>query len=162
MEHPGEVIRLWRNRKKWTQRTLARLAKVDVNTVSRLERGGDCRSRVFQAICKALGCTPNDVYAELAGVQRVDARPLPEYCEDSNPEHVALHKMLSMILHSDQEAWKVGITQNLKAMSLAARANLPTELEYFLFSPNADPLPGDKMRFYNDAVNEKRTKRRRN
>lgn len=162
MEHPGEVIRLWRNRKKWTQRTLARLAKVDVNTVSRLERGGDCRWRVFQAICKALGCTPNDVYAELAGVQRVDARPLPEYCEDSNPEHVALHKMLSMILHSDQEAWKVGITQNLKAMSLAARANLPTELEYFLFSPNADPLPGDKMRFYNDSVNEKRTKRRRN
>jgi transcriptional regulator with XRE-family HTH domain len=162
MEHPGEATKLRRKRKKFTIRKLAEVSKLDPNTISRFERGGDFKFRVFAAVCKALGCTPNDVYAELAGVQRVDARPLPEYCEDSNPEHVALHKMLSMILHSDQEAWKVGITQNLKAMSLAARANLPTELEYFLFSPNADPLPGDKMRFYNDSVNEKRTKRRRN
>lgn len=162
MVHPGEVTRIRRKARKLNLRTLAKMSGIDAGTISRFERGGDFKYRVFQAICKALGCTPNDVYAELAGVQRVDARPLPEYCEDSNPEHVALHKMLSMILHSDQEAWKVGITQNLKAMSLAARANLPTELEYFLFSPNADPLPGDKMRFYNDSVNEKRTKRRRN
>jgi len=143
---------------------LAKISKIDQGTISRFERGGDFRFRVFKAICKALDCTIRDVYLQLANVDScamVVAESNASYCKDTDPVHIALHQMLSMILHSEEEAWKVGITQNLKAMSLAARSNLPSELDYFLFSPNVDPLPGDKKRFYNDTQIEKGHRRRR-
>jgi transcriptional regulator with XRE-family HTH domain len=65
VNHPGEVTKKWRKDAKLSIPRLAKSAGIDKGTISRFERGGDFRRRIFEAICKALGKTTSEAYAVL-------------------------------------------------------------------------------------------------
>jgi transcriptional regulator with XRE-family HTH domain len=66
MNHPGEVTKLWRKEQKLSIPALAKRSGIDKGTISRFERGGDYRKRVFDAIISALGKTQQELYAMVA------------------------------------------------------------------------------------------------
>jgi transcriptional regulator with XRE-family HTH domain len=96
VNHPGEVTKMWRKSAKLSIPRLAKLAKIDKGTISRFERGGDCRKRIFEAICKALKKTPSDAYAVLG---QESTQPAPVVLFGSCSAHKELHAMLEEILH---------------------------------------------------------------
>ena len=120
MEHPGEVTKIWRKEKKWSIPKLARISKIDKGTISRFERGGDFRRRVFVSICGALSKQPRDVYAILAqGME-----PAPLLAPAHSPEHEELHRKLQLILDADGN-YSLGIELNIEAIYQYLMSGLP-------------------------------------
>jgi len=119
MDHPGEVTKLWRKSRKMSIPLLARKSKIDKGTISRFERGGDFRKRIFEAICAALDHTPKDVYAVLSEEQRF-AHAETSICPDNNPDHIFYQKLLEEVLHGDQIIAKLAIV-GLEALVARSR-----------------------------------------
>lgn len=95
VEHPGEIIKMWRNsaKPKITIPKLANLSGIDPGTISRFERGGDYKQRVFETLCAAFGRTRKDAYAILA----IDGKPAPDVlCK----EHADILNKLEAILNN--------------------------------------------------------------
>ncbi len=112
MEHPGEVTKLWRERKKWSIQKLASHSKIDKGTISRFENGGDYRQRVLREICRALHREIREVYLILSeGAEPSnEADPAGVLCSDN--KHRKLQEMLGQILESKTE-WARLISGNV-------------------------------------------------
>lgn len=134
MLHPGEVIKRWRKAQNISIPMLARLSTIDKGTISRFERGGDYRMRVFSSLCAALGKEPEDAYAEMAAPKVASPQPKIGICK----EHDEVLRKLDYILHKDLElaGW---ITGNVKVFHAQALASPPPEVEGnhgpYVFSP---------------------------
>lgn len=63
--HPGERVLLLRNRRAWTQHTLAVKAGLKVDTIRRIERGADVRRGSLERVAKALDTTVSHLYVPL-------------------------------------------------------------------------------------------------
>jgi transcriptional regulator with XRE-family HTH domain len=72
--HVGDVVRKLRQGKSWTQKQLAKAAKVHHNTVVRLEDGDEgVQSRTLKVIAEALGATLRDLYSAVPQTDTGDA-----------------------------------------------------------------------------------------
>ena len=82
----GDVLRKWRDARRWTVVGLAKRAGVDKNTISRVERGEATRTDTLREIVGALGHT----LEELHRVLNHDGE-----LEPSEREHLARWRRLS-------------------------------------------------------------------
>jgi transcriptional regulator with XRE-family HTH domain len=58
----AEVVKTLREQNKWTQATLAELARVDERTIQRVESGGRVSLDTRRALARAFGCEDLDVF----------------------------------------------------------------------------------------------------
>lgn len=90
----GDRVRFYRKRKGWTQEELAKEAGVNIETVGRIEAGGNTRLDTLDAVLRALGQTPeSQLQAELAVVKKYEAEHRAARQQDSEelaPEDRAL------------------------------------------------------------------------
>lgn len=76
--HIGQIIRALRQEREWSQERLAHEADLDTSEVSRFERGlRRLPTTKLEAIAKALGTTPANLYAVAEGRE-----PPPAPCLD--------------------------------------------------------------------------------
>lgn len=93
--HIGQIIRALRQEREWSQERLAHEADLDTSEVSRFERGlRRLPTTKLEAIAKALGTTPANLYAVAEGREPPPAPCLDEgdTTIDYSPEAVQLRR----------------------------------------------------------------------
>ena len=86
-EELGDLLRAERKRRGWTQREMAKRAKIGEKTIQRMERGNIAQYDVLQRVMAALG--------------------LPIYKVDPNEEPSTLHELLNRIEQDVQRVRKL-------------------------------------------------------
>lgn len=121
MFHPGDVLRKWRNERGIGIVALAKLAKIDKGTISKIENGGSYRQPTFEKLCQAFEKKPIDVYIELVERNRGSVSTAASICPDNNPDHISYHATFEDVLHGDPQIAGVAI-DCLKAFAARIRA----------------------------------------
>lgn len=143
MDHPGEVTKLWRKQRKLSIPRLAELSGIDKGTISRFERGGDYRKRIFEAICSALQHDVREVYAILAGDISGAAVYDPHSMLCENKAHRILQTKLDAIMHANQRMGELVAGTISEFYKTLGNLSLPIEGQHGPFADLTAPSGTD-------------------
>ncbi len=114
----GEMVCKIREDKGLSQKQVAKIGKVSLDTVARIERGENTTTDKLYKVAKGLSVKLGSL------IPPEDREPSqPPACTEYNADHMVCHSMLEEILHGSSEEWRDGIVANLRAMVTALRAS---------------------------------------